>query len=258
MSEDYNHLKKEYGWQHDSEFFSFVNNKKCILVGPAEYMTNSNMGKEINNYDVIIRMNLSCPVPKELYKDIGSRTDVLYHLMMREQHVKRSKGVLRLHDKEEIKSWKNNGVKWVVLKNDLRSLERRGGNVEQFMQAINGKINWTNVSGYKYRKLTTQTRNAPNMSTIAVHHLLLSNLKSLHVVGCDYHATGYYTGYGGFTEEQAKLGQGGGPCWGQGRTRPSKKRVHGLEGQLKYMRLLLQRDKRLIIDDKLKEVLGVK
>ena len=253
---DYNILKHEYGWQTDATFLNSLRDKKVILVGPAEYMMGRNLGKEIDDYDVIVRMNLSCPVPENLYKDIGSRTDALYHLMMRNQHVKRAPDKLKLHDEEEIKSWQDDGVKWVVLKNDLASLEKRGGNAIKFMEAIKGRIDWTNVSGYKYRKLTSLTRNAPNMGTIAIYHLLLSNLKVLKVVGCDFHTTGYYVGYGGFDEEQAKLGAGGGPCWGQGRTRPVRNRVHDLRGQVDYLRHVVATERRLVIDDRLVEVLG--
>ena len=255
---DYNLLKHEYGWQTDVEFLKSLTGKKVILVGPATYMMGSNLGKEIDSYDVIVRMNLSCPVPENLHKDIGSRTDVLYHIMIRKQHVKRVPGSFNLHDKSEVLNWKKDGLKWLVLKNDLLSLERRGGDIMGFMEAVKDRVDWTNVSGYKYRKLTSLTRSAPNMGTIAIYHLLMSNLKSLRVVGCDFHTTGYYTGYGGFSEEQAKLGAGGRPCWGQGKDRTrAGGRVHDLKGQLSVLNHIVERDKRLIIDDRLAAVLGV-
>ncbi len=254
-TKNYNELKIKYGWQHDTEFLKELAGKKVILVGPAEFMVGSGLGKEIDKYDFIVRMNLSSPVPERLKKDIGSRTDILYHVLMRRQHHIRAPGVFTKHGKGEINNWKADGVKWVILKNDLASLEKRGGDPVTFMQAINGEINWTNVSGYKYRRLTSRTRNAPNMGTIAIYHLLLSGLKSLHVVGCDFHQTGYYAGYGGFNAQQAKLGEGGGPCWGQGRTRPARHRVHALKGQLDYLNQVINSDRRITIDEHLVRVL---
>ncbi len=251
---DFNKLKHVYGWQHDTEFLKGLAGKKVILVGPAAYMQGSGLGDKIDKHDLIVRMNLSCPIPEGLKKDIGSRTDVLYHLLMRRQHRARVSS-FKAHDAEEIKKWKTEGVKWVILKNDLKSLEKRGGDVMAFMKSIKDKINWSNVSGYKYRRLTSRTRNAPNMGTIAIYHLLLSGLKSLHVVGCDFHQTGYYEGYGGFTEEQAKLGAGGGPCWGQGRNRPVRNRVHALKGQLDYLNQVINSDRRITIDEHLARVL---
>jgi hypothetical protein len=251
---NYNILKQEYGWQHDTAFLKELTGKKVILVGPAAYMQGSGLGEKIDKYDFIVRMNLSCPIPERLKKDIGSRTDILYHLLMRRQHRARVSS-FKMHDPIEIKKWKSEGVKWVILKNDLASLAKRGGDVMAFMKSIKNVINWSNVSGYKYRRLTSRTRNAPNMGTIAIYHLLLSNLKSLHVVGCDFHQTGYYVGYGGFNAQQAKLGEGGGPCWGQGRVRPPRHRVHALRGQLDVLNQILKADKRLHIDEHLARVL---
>lgn len=256
---DYEQLKMDNGWLPESEFFNYLNGKRVILVGPAKYIGESKMGEEIDNYDIIVRMNLSCPVPKNLHKHIGSRTDVLYHLVLRPTHYARRPDLFKRHDRKEIEAWRDDGVKWVVLKSHLQWLQRKGVQTDYFVPLLNGLVNWTNIPHYSMSKLTTLTRTPPNMGTLAIYHLLKSNLKSLHVVGCDYHNSGYYVGYGGFNEEQAKKGEGGGPCWGQGKNyRVGRRPIHKHPGQFDYIRDTLKYDKRFTVDDVLMRILKEK
>ena len=43
----------------------------------------SKMGRIINSFDIIVRLNRSLPIKRELYNDIGSRTDILYNSLNR-------------------------------------------------------------------------------------------------------------------------------------------------------------------------------
>ena len=250
---DFNPIKKECHWEHEQKLFNYLEGKSVIIVGPAEYLIGQNKGEWIDSFDVVVRLNLSCPVPVELKKDVGSRTDVLYHTLVRDQHIKAVPTVFKCHTRQEIIDWKKDGVKWVVLKNNLNWLHRKGTNMRVFANNISGVIRWTNVSGHKYRRLTYMTRKGPNTGTIAIYHLLFSKLKSLHVVGCDFHKTGYYTGYGGFSEEQAKLGQGGRGYWGQAGEK-SKKGPHDISTQIRYLKSV--RDKRFKPDDVLEQIIA--
>ena len=251
----YQELKSNTEWQHSFHFLEWLAGKRVILVGPANYLVGQNKGKEIDEYDVVVRMNLSCPVPEELKQDIGSRTDVLYHILIRDRHLRLKPDVFKQHTEKEIKRWKRDGVKWVVLKNNLATLKKGQADVEQFALSIKGIVNWTNVSGYQYRKLSAQVRRGPNMGTIAIYHMLLSRLKELAVVGCDFHQTPYYTGYGGMDEEQVKMGVGGPACWGLSN---QTRRIHPINGQLDYLKTQLP-DKRFKPDKTLRNIiLGVK
>ena len=66
----------------ESEFQSFLENKKVILVGPASSMENSELGEFIDSHDVVVRINrgfLFTNPPDS--KDFGTRTDILYHCL---------------------------------------------------------------------------------------------------------------------------------------------------------------------------------
>ena len=57
-------------------------NKKVALVGPAKYMTNLALGKEIDSHDTVVRINRSWESISSHNKNIGSRTDVLYSCLI--------------------------------------------------------------------------------------------------------------------------------------------------------------------------------
>lgn len=65
----------------NKELYSFLKGKDVEIVGPAETVLNTKRGKEIETKDVIIRFNTSMeyvPFNKNIIKDIGERTDILY------------------------------------------------------------------------------------------------------------------------------------------------------------------------------------
>lgn len=218
----------------DSEFLRGLKGKKIILVGPAGYMKGSGMGKEIDEYDLIVRMNLSCPVPEDMKADIGSRTDILYHLILRRRHINARPDLFKWHTRDEIRSWKADGVKWVVLK-----ASRDDADVKRFMPVIGDIIAYCCVKKATMDVIKLKAGTGPNMGPIAMFHLLQGEPEKLHVVGCDFHQTGYHVGYGGFNEEQAKAGICPdfkmNKCWGQGRNVMGKLKLHNIPAQMMFL-----------------------
>ena len=44
-------------------------------------MEGSGKGKEIDEYDIVVRINKGFPIEKGLESDLGSRTDIHYHCL---------------------------------------------------------------------------------------------------------------------------------------------------------------------------------
>ena len=63
----------------DPEYYKFLYNKRVAIVGPSINTLNSNQGKNIDSYDIVVRLNKSLPIPKNKVKDIGYKTDILYN-----------------------------------------------------------------------------------------------------------------------------------------------------------------------------------
>jgi len=53
-----------------------VENKNVALIGPAHYLINLNQGDSIDEYDIVIRFNNGIIPDKNLYRNIGKRTDI--------------------------------------------------------------------------------------------------------------------------------------------------------------------------------------
>lgn len=55
-----------------------VKGKKVIVVGPSPWMNNKKFGKEIDSYDIVVRVNQGIYLPINYSEDYGSRTDIIY------------------------------------------------------------------------------------------------------------------------------------------------------------------------------------
>ena len=239
---------------------NYLKGKKVILVGPAEYLEGQGRGNEIDEYDVIIRMNLGCPVPEELKGDLGSRTDVLYHVVMGQTHVKHRPDLFSLHTKKEVMSWKNDGVKWLVSKRSTKV--KRVGHLKKI---VGNLIPFIVVPSKIMDALTKALMSNPNMAPVVVAHVLEADIESLKIIGCDFFKTGYHVGYGGFSEEQAKKGANSSTCWGQvsqpgplprHRSRNSKTGRHDIYAQMKYLRNRARDDSRLDVSEVMERFYG--
>ena len=59
-----------------------IKNKSVALVGPAQYLVGSEYGKEIDNHDVVVRINRGIELIDKHEKDIGKKADVLYSCLI--------------------------------------------------------------------------------------------------------------------------------------------------------------------------------
>ncbi len=66
-----------FGISLNKNLLDLVHNKDVVLVGPAPYLIDSSRGLEFDSADIIVRPNEIIP-PKNLRKDYGSRTDILF------------------------------------------------------------------------------------------------------------------------------------------------------------------------------------
>lgn len=231
----------------DYQLASYLADKRVVLVGPAASLLGRRQGSLIDSFDVIVRLNLAVPATPEHYADIGSRTDILYHVLFNNRMMHTLK---RTHDAAEIKSWKDDGVQWIVTRQSgssdrLPSFKRVLGNQIPLIMMPEGYVD----------KLRSKVHILPSTGTIAITHLLDYPISSLFVTGFDFYKTGYYEGYGGFTKEQAEKGRGGKGLWGQSSW--TNHVPHPQEPQIKYLAALSGRDNRLSFDDIASEILGI-
>lgn len=64
---------------------NLVSGKIVSLVGPANYMLGSSHGVEIEDSDVVVRLNRGFETCKNYTEDMGNRTDILYSCLIEKQ-----------------------------------------------------------------------------------------------------------------------------------------------------------------------------
>jgi len=63
----------------DEYIKKILKDKTVAIVGPAPHIVGSNLGEEIDKYDIVARISSNSFIPKEMEKDIGSRTDISFN-----------------------------------------------------------------------------------------------------------------------------------------------------------------------------------
>jgi hypothetical protein len=64
---------------------NLIHGRTVSLVGPANYMLGSSHGAEIDDSDIVVRLNRGFDTCKNYTEDMGSRTDILYSCLIEKQ-----------------------------------------------------------------------------------------------------------------------------------------------------------------------------
>ncbi|MDA7794004.1 glycosyltransferase family 29 protein, partial [Glaciecola sp.] len=67
--------------KYDTQYNDLLKDKRVIIVGPSPSLVGSGKGKEIDDYDIVIRINKGFPIEEGMESDLGSRTDIHYHCL---------------------------------------------------------------------------------------------------------------------------------------------------------------------------------
>ena len=168
----------------EANYRELLTNKKIALVGPADYLENSNLGNEIDSFDLVVRINRGIESTDKYSKDIGKRTDIYYScLIERAQQT----GIL---DPNELKN--KYGIRHVVTPPDsnmkgistqtkLHSLV----DIEK-IKKINQEIPVTIVDHKFHTELAKKVDCKPNTGFLAIYDILRMNPKSLSIYGFNF------------------------------------------------------------------------
>lgn len=159
-------------------------NKRIIILGPADTSLGYLSGAEIDSFDCIIRLNKSPLNLKGKEAMLGSRTDILYHCF-NEDPISGG-GIINF---EILKEQEN---KYVIYPYFEAGLERYFYNVllkykEFFFYRLPSKF---------YNKLNRlYSAKIPTTGLQALNHVMSSEFKELHITGFTFFQTGYASGY---------------------------------------------------------------
>jgi len=221
------------------ELREYLRDKRVVIVGPSACLEGQRRGAWIDEHDVVVRVNIYQLGEVSVRADVGSRTDVLYHVLFSEKH---RAEIGREHTADEVARWRADGLRFLVTQQAATS-----GRVRDLL-AVSGDLPVVHVPRVR-DELRRECGTPPNTGTVAITHLLSLPIASLDVVGFDFYASPYYAAYLGLTRDEAAQGGGDGravPAWGQ---TPSRIEIHEQESQKAYLRDLYRREERLSFDE---------
>jgi len=228
----------------NKKYSDFLKGKRICLVGPAGYMVGSELGEEIDSYDIVVRLNKAHPVPIDRRNDIGSRIDVLYHCLNQGEDAGGKIDFMNI----------KNDIKWLAM--PYPKVYPFDRDVHMFKQ-INKMLNipFTIIDVNKYNEVIEEIKTRPNSGVLSMIDLLNHDIKELHLVGFTFFKGGYDLSYRStFGGKKAKTSE-------ESEDFVKKQMAmygnHSIEPQFNYFKSKIVTDSRVTLDETMKKILGI-
>lgn len=168
------------------QYEDYIKYKRIALVGPSKSLIGQHKGKELDAYDLIVRLNKALPIPDNLKQELGTRTDILYNSLNTSDH-----------------PGENNIDPKFFLKNKVKYLCCSYPNIYPFQKDIGVFLEMNRHTQMPFRTLPLDLYDKmeralgcrPYTGICAIMDLLRFNIKELYITGMDFYATGYYKEY---------------------------------------------------------------
>ena len=186
-------------------FENFIKGKTVALVGPAKYMENKLLGDEIDNHDVVVRINRGIELVDKFSKNVGKKTNILYSCL-----IEKAAHAGRL----DVESWKQKyGVEFVCVppQSDYRGyspattlhymVDKK--NVEKIMEAMPVRIIDHVFNNFLAKKVNCK----PNTGFLSIYDILRFHPKSLSIYGFSFYLDGFMEGCKSGIEVEKKVSE---------------------------------------------------
>jgi len=148
-----------------------VKGKTVVFVCPSPHLRGLKMGKKIDSYDLVVRVNQSFDVPEELWEDYGKRTDILATCLNIHK-------INALHANMEFAK----SLKFILC--PMLSMWDIGV-VNSFLEFL--RVPWHNVcDGYLF-KIFKEVGTTCNTGLAGIITLLNYDIKELHITGMTFY-----------------------------------------------------------------------
>ena len=204
-----------------------LDGKDVVMVGPSKSLIGKGKGSIIDEFDTVIRLNKSVPLNKALSSDIGSRTDILYHCLDEPRK-----------SKVNIENYLNDNIKYVVC--SYPQLSYTKPNINYFAKINKGRIPFMATDLKVFNELQEEIGTRPNTGLLTLVDILGYDINRLYITGFCFYRYMYYDGYSNMPESEHK--------------RALESPAHDHDKQMKYWAKLYKEDKRIIIDEVLKDI----
>lgn len=167
--------------------FSLLQGKRIALVGPADSAYNTNKGNYIDGFDYVVRVNRAPYLVDtgKYAKDIGTRTDILYHSFF--ENDESGGGVLNLN------LYKKQGLKYLV---NPRNSKLGYQTSLVFFRKYNLPQDIFTLPRSLHDKICKPLgKSRPTIGYMALISLLLSEFSELYITGFTFYRTDFGAGY---------------------------------------------------------------
>lgn len=176
----------------NNEYFNLIKGKTVAIVGPAQYMMKSNLGKEIDDHDIVVRINRSIEGCEKYSKDIGNRTDVLYSCMIE----KPENG-----GKVSVDFLKSKKIKFVCVppNSTMKGIAKNPSQISEYANyekysKIKKEIGARIISSDLNNEVARNVNCRPNTGYLAIFDLLAQDPKKLSIYGFSFYLDGFVEG----------------------------------------------------------------
>lgn len=240
-----NWLKLKTKGQYDTQYNDMLKGKRVIVIGPSPSLEGSGRGAEIDEFDVVVRMNKAFPVEEGMESDIGSKTDIHYHCLCTTEECGGPVFYKEMKDENVFVSCPY--PKWVEpFYKDVQKFENDNKKWELPFHIIDTEY---------YMGIAEMLGTRPNSGILTILDLLCYDIKELHITGFTFFRDGWRKSYKDHTkifgeeigkekEEKWLSGEFGG--------------THKQKPQEDLVREIYLKDDRVFIDDIMKQILKVK
>ena len=212
-------------------YSDYLKDKKVVIVAPGGYLKGLKKGNEIDNYDIVVRLNTALTKGNYLKDDIGSKTNILYNCLSPAEN---NGGIIDFE--KFVLDWISCPYPEIYpFKNDIK----------YFHSKNKGKFRLHLIEFAFYKNLESKMDTRPNTGIGAILDLLQFPIKELYITGFTFLLkTGYLTEYKSFIDTQDKLDE------------LMKTNNHDRLKQVKYIKSILLNDKRVKMDKILIDLLN--
>ncbi len=203
----------------------YFDNKRIAIVGPAMSCMGSNNGREIDSYDIVVRMKgyKLGEIDEDTKRDYGIRTDVVYITPYKDIS-------------EDVIKTKQSGAKWVISTYDYTNSKTKIAEEK----ILKSRLQFGCARKKIRDDIKKKTILLPLSGVTAISHLLTFNIKELKIFAMDFFQTEYYD----FHVVRSK----------QDALPKRSNKIHDMDSQFEYFYNHILIDKRVKCDKVLSEI----
>lgn len=162
---------------------SLFENKRVVIVGGADSVLKEKNGKQIDEYDVVVRVNKGVEVIDTQKDYVGTKTDVLFHAFFDNANDPGKSPIT-------VDLWKKHHVKKIIYSNNHKVSTDGMYNFLNFVRKTNAKLKCTEVTeDLYYKNIEAIKPYWPTTGFIAINTVFNCNPKELFITGVTFFKT---------------------------------------------------------------------